>query len=258
VASEWLGLAPIVELARGAPDLGEIESPPPRVATAPTCRIGLAWDEAFHFYYDDNLSRLESLGATLVRFSPLRDVALPPVDGLYLGGGYPEVFARQLSQNGSMRDAVAAFARAGGPIYAECGGLMYLSRAIRTRDGERHPMVDLLPVETIMKDRLAALGYVEVETQLSTILGPPGLRFRGHQFRYSELGPPEGPIETPYTVRRRRGGEAAAEGFLVHNVVASYVHAHWASNPRVAEAFVTACARRPAKAANSSDHRGSS
>jgi cobyrinic acid a,c-diamide synthase len=95
-----------------------------------------------------------------------------------------------------------------------------------------------------MKDRLAALGYVEVETQVPTILGPPGLRFRGHQFRYSELGPVEGPVRAPYTARRRRGGEAAPEGFVTDNVVASYVHAHWASNPRVAESFVKACARR--------------
>jgi cobyrinic acid a,c-diamide synthase len=241
VASEWLGLTAIAEIARAAPPLADIEEPRPPAEGGETCRIGLAWDEAFHFYYDDNLSRLESLGAKLVRFSPVRDAELPAVDGLYFGGGYPEVFARELSRNEAMRASVARFAREGGPLYAECGGLMYLSRAIRTRDGELHPMVGLLPVETIMRDRLAALGYVEVETQVPSILGPPGLRFRGHQFRYSELGPSEGPVKTPYTVRRRRSGEAAAEGFIVDNVVASYVHAHWASNPRVAEAFVKSC-----------------
>jgi cobyrinic acid a,c-diamide synthase len=244
VASEWLGLSAIVELARAAPVLDGADPSPPSAAAAEKCRIGLAWDEAFHFYYDDNLSRLESLGATLVRFSPVRDAELPKVDGLYFGGGYPEVFAKELAGNRTMRESVAAFARAEGPIYAECGGLMYLSRAIRTRDGEPHPMVGLLPAETIMKDRLVALGYVEVETQLASILGPPGLRFRGHQFRYSELGEAEGPVRTPYTVRRRRGGEATAEGFVVHNVVASYVHAHWASNPRVAESFVKSCIAR--------------
>jgi cobyrinic acid a,c-diamide synthase len=145
-----------------------------------------------------------------------------------------------------MRESVAAFAEGGGPIYAECGGLMYLSRAIRTRDARRHTMVGLLPVETIMQDRLAALGYVEVETQVPSILGPPGLRFRGHQFRYSELGPAAAPVVSPYTVRRRRDGSATPEGFVVGPVVASYVHAHWASNPRVAEAFVQSCARRRA------------
>jgi cobyrinic acid a,c-diamide synthase len=241
VGSEWLGLDAITDIARSAADLGSAEDVA-RVEARDVCRIGLAWDDAFHFYYDDNLTRLESLGATLVRFSPVRDAALPSVDGLYIGGGYPEVFARDLAGNQAMRESVARFARDGGPIYAECGGLMYLSRAIRTRDDQAHPMVGLLPVETIMKDRLAALGYVEVETQVRTILGPPGLRFRGHQFRYSELGSPDGAVQTPYTVRRRRGGEASAEGFVMNQVVASYVHAHWASNPRIAEGFVQSCA----------------
>jgi cobyrinic acid a,c-diamide synthase len=242
VGSEWLGLDAITDIARTAADLGSAEDVVRGVDARDVCRIGLAWDDAFHFYYDDNLSRLESLGATLVRFSPVRDAALPPVDGLYIGGGYPEVFARELAGNQVMRDSVARFARDGGPIYAECGGLMYLSRAIRTRDDQVHPMVGLFPVETIMKDRLAALGYVEVETQVRTILGPPGLRFRGHQFRYSELGSLDGAVQTPYTVRRRRGGEASAEGFVMNQVVASYVHAHWASNPRIAEGFVQSCA----------------
>jgi cobyrinic acid a,c-diamide synthase len=241
LGSEWLNLAAIVDIAREARDVGPIEGAGPTPSPTERCRIGIAWDDAFHFYYDDNLSRLEALGATLVRFAPTRDGALPDVDGLYLGGGYPEIFARELSENAKMRESIARFARSGGPVYAECGGLMYLSRAIRTRDDRLHPMVGLVPVETIMKDRLVALGYVEVTTHRPTILGPPGLSFRGHQFRYSELGPLDAPIESPYTVRRPRGAEATAEGFVVGNLVASYIHAHWASNPRVAEAFVTAC-----------------
>jgi cobyrinic acid a,c-diamide synthase len=243
VASQWLGLDAIVDLARSAPAI-RVSDDGPRALAGEACRIGLAWDDAFHFYYDDNLSRLKSLGATLVRFSPIRDAQVPNVDGLYFGGGYPEVHAHELANNRAMRESIAAFAQAGGPIYAECGGLMYLSRAIRTRDDRRHAMVGLLPVETIMQDRLAALGYVEVETQVPTILGPPGLRFRGHQFRYSELGPADGPVQAPYTVRRRRDGKATPEGFVIGQVVASYVHAHWASNPRVAEAFVRSCAGR--------------
>jgi cobyrinic acid a,c-diamide synthase len=238
-----LGVDAIVDLARSAPALA-IESETGTRAPSESCRIGIAWDEAFHFYYEDNLARLESLGARLVRFSPVRDASLPDVDGLYFGGGYPEAFASQLSDNRSMRDAVLAFARAEKPVYAECGGLMYLSRGIRTGDGTGHAMVGLLPAETIMKDRLVALGYVEVETQAATMLGPAGSRFRGHQFRYSELGPIEGSVSQPYHVRRRRGGDASPEGFAMHQVVASYVHAHWASNPRIAESFVAACASR--------------
>jgi cobyrinic acid a,c-diamide synthase len=252
-ASEWLGTSAILERARAArePQEGTTFEAVARPSALRTdlraderCQIGLAWDEAFHFYYEDNLARLESLGAKIVRFSPIRDASLPDVDGLYLGGGYPEAHAAALAQNTAMREAVAQFARSGGPIYAECGGLMYLSRAIVTSDGASHPMVGLVPTETIMKERLVALGYVEVETQVPTVLGPAGLRFRGHQFRYSELGPFSAPVEHVYTMRKRRGGETSREGFASASraVLASYVHAHFASNPRAAAGFVASCA----------------
>ncbi|WP_437938351.1 cobyrinate a,c-diamide synthase [Sorangium sp. So ce341] len=229
-------------------------------------RIGVAFDEAFHFYYADNLRRLEAAGAELVRFSPIRDARLPDVDALYLGGGYPEVHAERLTENAALRAEIRAFAGGGGPIYAECGGLMYLTEAIRTLDGRAHPMVGLVPAEAVMCEKLQALGYVEVETQARTILGGAGLRFRGHQFRYSELRPavPEPapaaqapspaaqapspaaqaplPIEHAYSVRRRRGGQVAREGYRAQNVLASYVHAHWASNPRVPEGLVASAA----------------
>src|SRR5581483_7347667 len=121
--------------------------------------------------------------AEIVRFSPIADRSLPAVDGLYFGGGYPEAHAERLSANESMLAEVRRFAREGRPIYAECGGLMYLCEAIRTLDGRRHPMAALLPGVAGMNDRLQALGYVEVETTRATILGGAGLRFRGHQFR---------------------------------------------------------------------------
>jgi cobyrinic acid a,c-diamide synthase len=239
-AAEWLDLDALIAAARSAPALEAAPAAARAAATLPACRIGLALDEAFHFYYDDNLRRLETLGAELVRFSPVHDVRLPDVDGLYLGGGYPEVHAAALSSNTAMRDAIAAFARAGGPIYAECGGLMYLARAIRTLDGQRHAMLGVLPAEVEMRERLVALGYVEVELQAPSLLGEPGLRFRGHQFRYSELRL-TGEVDQVYTVRRRRGGDVAREGYRVGNALASYVHAHWASNPGAARALVAAC-----------------
>ncbi|WP_437953697.1 cobyrinate a,c-diamide synthase [Sorangium sp. So ce296] len=217
-------------------------------------RIGVAFDEAFHFYYADNLRRLEAAGAELVRFSPIRDARLPDVDALYLGGGYPEVHAERLTENAALRAEIRAFAGGGGPIYAECGGLMYLTEAIRTLDGRAHSMVGLVPAEAVMCEKLQALGYVEVETQARTILGGAGLRFRGHQFRYSELRPAAPatppspaaeaplPIEHAYSVRRRRGGQVAREGYRAQGVLASYVHAHWASNPLVPEGLVASAA----------------
>jgi cobyrinic acid a,c-diamide synthase len=244
--AEWVDVDAVLALARAAPPLALAGG---GVAAAPgpaRCRIGLAFDEAFHFYYDDNLRRLEALGAELVRFSPIGDARLPTVDGLYLGGGYPEVHAAALAANEEMRADIAAFAARGGPVYAECGGLMYIASAIRTLDGVRHPMVGVVPGEAVMQGRLQALGYCEVETQAGSALGPAGLRFRGHQFRYSELEGVPPSVERLYRVRRRRGGEPFAEGYRVGSAIGSYVHAHWASNPLVPEGLVAACARRSA------------
>jgi cobyrinic acid a,c-diamide synthase len=241
--AEWFELDRVLALARAA---GPLPEPSAALQALPAvagvrCRIGLASDQAFQFYYDDNLRRLEALGAELVRFSPIADPQLPEVDGLYIGGGYPELHAAALAQNAPMRAAVAAFAAAGRPIYAECGGLMYLSRAIRTHDGSEHPMVGVVPGTAVMRDRMQALGYVEVETQATSLLGPPGLRFRGHQFRYSELQL-DGEVEQIFSLRKRRGGDVTREGYAVGRTLASYVHAHWASNPLAAQGFVDACA----------------
>jgi cobyrinic acid a,c-diamide synthase len=145
-----------------------------------------------------------------------------------------------------MRADVAAFCRSGRPIYAECGGLMYLTAGIRTRDGRLHATAGVVPGEAVMSDRMQALGYVEVETQQRSVLGPPGLRFRGHQFRYSELSGVPDEVARVYSVRRRRGGDTSREGYSIGNVVASYVHAHWASNPAVARNLVESCARKGA------------
>jgi cobyrinic acid a,c-diamide synthase len=239
-AAEWMALDALLAVARDVPPIVAPEDV--RTSSPLSCRIGVAKDAAFHFYYADNLRRLEALGAELVPFSPVADAALPNVDGLYFGGGYPEVLAAELEANAPMRDAVRAFADGGGPIYAECGGLMYLARAIVAADGARHAMVGLVPAEARMCTKLQALGYVEVETQASTILGGAGTRFRGHQFRYSELSPaPE--IDHVYSLRKRRGGETTREGYRMKNVIASYVHAHWASNPNVPAELVRACVR---------------
>jgi cobyrinic acid a,c-diamide synthase len=235
--AEWNDVDAFVALARRAPPLETpVDEPAPSTRR---CRIGIARDDAFHFYYDDNLARLTALGAELVPFSPLGDGHVPDVDGVYLGGGYPEVHARALADNRAMRESLRALAAAGAPIYGECGGLMYLCDAV----GEL-PMLGLVRGTAVMRDKLQALGYVEVETQRRTILGGAGLRMRGHQFRYSTL---EGASGDAYRVRKRRGGDAFPEGYSggygAGNVLGSYVHVHWASNPLVAEGFVAACAK---------------
>jgi cobyrinic acid a,c-diamide synthase len=240
LAAEWLDLDTILAIAKGAPEIADsIHSKPSK---AKTVHIGIAHDEAFHFYYENNLGRLEALGAELVRFSPVHDSTIPDVDGLYLGGGYPEEHAEKLSANRGMLDSIRSFAARGGPIYAECGGMMYLSSGIRTLDGQLHPMANLIPVETVMSEKLQAIGYVEVETNTPTILGPAGLRFRGHQFRYSQATAAFGALTCAYRVRCRYSGNELNEGYCLKNVLGSYVHAHWASNPLAAEGFVRSCA----------------
>src|SRR5215469_16832283 len=246
-AQEWLNLDAIIELARSAPPLA-VPFFQNAVPTAARCRIAIAYDDAFHFYYEDNLRRLEELGAELIRFAPTRDRGLPEADGLYFGGGYPEVMVRVLSSISGMLQGIRRCAAEGHPIYAECGGLMYLSEGIRTLDGAHWPMLALLPGVAAMAECLQALGYVEVETRAPTILGPAGLHFRGHQFRYSTLEATGGLLQADpaYTVAPKWGA-SFQEGFARRNVLGSYVHAHWASNPAIPEGFVSSClaSRKP-------------
>ncbi|HEY2746995.1 MAG TPA: cobyrinate a,c-diamide synthase [Polyangia bacterium] len=238
--AEWNDVDAFVALARSAPplDLPAVAPPPP---SARRCRIAVARDAAFHFYYEYNLAALRALGAELVPFSPIADAALPDVDGVLLGGGYPELHAARLAANESMRASMRDAARRGVVIYAECGGLMYLADAIHTVDGVSHPMLGLVAGTAVMADRLQAIGYVEVETQRTTPLGATGLRLRGHQFRYSTL---DGARGDAYRVRTLYRAEPFAEGYGEDNVLGSYVHAHFASNPIAAENLVAACTRR--------------
>lgn len=228
----------LLGLARSAPRLPAAAADAASTSSR-RCRIAIAKDAAFHFYYDANLRLLERAGAELVAFSPVSDTELPEVDGVYLGGGYPELHAAALAANSGMRAALHARAAAGKPIYAECGGLMYLADAIVTLDGTRHAMLGLIPGVATMRAKLQALGYVEVETRDRTPIGPAGTQFRGHQFRYSSF---EGPVAPQrYALRTKRTGQLQVEGYGTGAVLGSYVHAHWASNPTIPAAFVQAC-----------------
>lgn len=222
----------------------EVEPEAPTAAKATRARIGVALDEAFQFYYPENLEFLRGAGAELVFWSPLRDPRLPEVDGLYLGGGYPEVYAKELSANEPVRAAVAAFARRGGPLYAECGGLMYLAAELEDLDGALHPMAGLLPLTIRMRSGRLILGYREVAVEAPSLLGGPGMTFRGHEFHHSRAEGELGGIERVYRVSDPVGGEVWPEGYRLANVLASYVHLHFGSNPAAAEGFVAACARR--------------
>ena len=206
----------------------------------PPVRFGIARDEAFCFYYPDNLELLEQAGATLVFFSPLHDPHLPPdLHGLYLGGGYPEVHAQTLAANTTMRQEMKDFIQDGRTVYAECGGLMYLTQGIRDVEGHDFPMVGIYPTIVRMRSRLSALGYAEVAIPPTNGLFP-ALRVRGHEFHYSELVPDLAvkQARTLYQVRQRAAGAVRPEGYVYKRCLASYIHLHFGSNPTFARQLV--------------------
>lgn len=229
----------LIALARTAPALASPAAAAQRRSAR--CRIGVARDEAFSFYYDENLRLLEAAGAELVFFSPLHDRELPDVAGVYLGGGYPELHAAALSGNRALGDALREHAAAGRPIYAECGGLMYLSEAIITIEGDRYPMLGVIRGVAEVQRSLQAIGYTEVETRAPSLLGPSGTRARGHQFRYSRLS--GGESSEIYALRSPSSGNTIVghEGYGSGMVLASYVHLCFASAPAIAESIVGAC-----------------
>jgi cobyrinic acid a,c-diamide synthase len=204
-------------------------------------RLGVARDEAFCFYYQDNLDLLAHFGAELCFFSPVRDQYLPDdLAGLYLGGGYPELYAAKLAENKRLKSEILVAAQRGMPIYAECGGFMYLTRSILV-EGRAHDMVGLYPFSTRMLSRRKALGYREVFLKEDSLLGPKGLRARGHEFHYSELIDEPVGIPDLFQVSDRGGIDTVADGFMVNNALAGYIHLHFGSNPEMAGNLVDRC-----------------
>jgi len=203
-----------------------------------TARLAVAMDEAFCFYYRDNLELLESFGLEIVPFSPLKDDGLPGgTSGIYIGGGYPEMYARGLGFNDFVKHDLAAAVAAGLPVYAECGGLMYLTRGITDLEGVFHPMVGVLPTRARMLERRKALGYREVTVTLSGSLFPRGKKARGHEFHYSEIEPMQAGVKHVYDVLSSGNKEHYREGYAKGGMLASYVHLHFASNKAFAGAF---------------------
>jgi cobyrinic acid a,c-diamide synthase len=223
-----------------------VDTVPPQPQPVTRLRIGVARDRAFSFYYEDNLDLLREQGAEIVAFSPLADGALPTrLDALYFGGGYPELHARELSNNSSMLASIRTFVRAGGPVYAECGGLLYLSEKLTTSDGSVYPLLGILPLAMEMTGKLVNFGYVTVTFTQNCLLGPAGTAIRGHSFHYSRLSSSPN-VATSYQVDFSLSGMQHQEGFTLGNVLASYIHLHFRANPTVAEHFVAQVAQAAA------------
>jgi len=207
-------------------------------------RLGVARDRAFCFVYEENLRLLEEAGAELVFFSPLADAVLPEnLGGLYLPGGYPELSARELAANASLRASVRAFCASGRPVWAECGGYMYLLAELADGEGAAWPMCGALPGRAVLRTRRAALGYRQARTLAPGPFGPAGTVLRGHEFHYSEFDAGAGePRQAAFALTASDGRETW-DGQARGAIVGGYFHAHLASNPQAARAFVEACRR---------------
>lgn len=190
-------------------------------------KIGVAMDEVFTFYYKENLESLEANNAKIIPFSPLHDEIIPDVDGIYIGGGYPEIFAKELESNNSMRKSLLKYHMGGNPIYAECGGLMYLSKSINNRD-----MCGIFNYKSNMTKKVQALSYVISKAQEDSIILKKGELFRGHEFHYSKIDINGIKPRFAFKILRGKGITGSEDGLMENNTVASYVHTHVAACPQ--------------------------
>jgi cobyrinic acid a,c-diamide synthase len=213
-------------------------APPPANARRPDVRIAVARDRAFGFYYPDDLAALQAAGAELVFIDTLRDARLPAVDGLFIGGGFPETCLDALEANTALRTALRTAIAAGLPTYAECGGLMYLSRSI-TWQGRTAQMVGAIPGDAVMHDRPVGRGYVHLQETAAMAWGPaPQGQVRGHEFHHSSLENLDPSVAFAYRVQRGHGVDGRHDGILVHRLLASYAHLRSAAGSAWAPRFV--------------------
>lgn len=232
----------LLQIAQNTPTLPSFPQQQTSLAPEPVVRLAVAKDAAFSFIYPENVELLTEAGAEIIYFSPLHDDHLPAnIDGVILSGGFPELYAAELSANEAMLTALRQAAAARLPIYAECGGLMYLTAAISDQNGQQRPMVGLLPGTSEMTQRVT-LGYRLVEAVTDGPLLPAGAQVRGHEFHYSQWQPPtnEHPVYAlldPYG----NSDEKRFAGFQQGTVWASYIHLHFLAQPSMAARFVAWC-----------------
>jgi len=232
---DWERLLPLLEL-----ETQNVLPTPPFPHPLPPVRVAIARDRAFSFYYQDNLDLLQHLGAELVPWSPLVDQALPEnVQGLYFGGGFPEVFAQQLADNRLALKAVQAALQAGMPTYAECGGLMYLCQQIVDFDGQSWAMVGVIPTIAMMGSRLT-LGYRQATALQDSPLLSAGTIVWGHEFHRSRLS--EMPTQPLFQIRGyEEQSSSILEGWQLHHVHASYIHLHFGERSDIPSRFLQHC-----------------
>ncbi|MBD2578969.1 cobyrinate a,c-diamide synthase [Oscillatoria sp. FACHB-1406] len=235
---DWEKLIPLLKVpyqlapSEQFPHLGE------GLLTREKIRIGIARDRAFNFYYPDNLDLLQHLGAELIPWSPLHDSKLPQhLQGLYLGGGFPEIFAPELSVNKSTKKDICQAIQTGMPTYAECGGLMYLSQQIVDLEGQTWSMVGSIPTTATMS-RSLTLGYRQATALLPNLIIPPGETLWGHEFHHSQLSTAP---KKPLYALQSLNDTCYPEGWYLQQLQASYLHLHWGAQPQNAQRFLQSC-----------------
>ena len=200
-------------------------------------RLAVAQDKAFSFYYQDNLDLLEAWGAELIPFSPVNDDKLPPdIDGIYIGGGFPEMYVEELAKNTSIMSVITEAASAGMPIYGECGGLMYLGRSLRDFEGHQYQLTGVLPIDSRLDNTKLTLGYRTIRALTDGPLLEQDKEVRGHEFHRSNLQR-EPNEEAAYLILE----QDRREGFQTGNILASYIHVHFAARPGLAQRFIKYC-----------------
>lgn len=231
----------LISIAQSAETLQKNFSPFHLSTFPPSIKIAVAKDEAFNFYYEESLRELEKLGAEIIFFSPLEDEILPKnIDGLILGGGFPEMFASHLEKNISMRESIKSAAENNLPIFAECGGYMYLMKSIKNFDGEVFEMCGVIPNRAEMTKKLQTVGYVEAALKRNCIIGAAGDKIHAHEFHFSVEA--ENLVEEKiFDCEKLRTGKKYFAGYAKKNILASYLHIHFAGCPNAAKNFVNAC-----------------
>ena len=248
--SKQVDLDKIISIGRNAPELCiSTESSNAALPPEPIVRIGVAQDEAFSFYYPESLDVLVRMGAEIVPFSPINDKELPVVDGLVFGGGFPEMFVDKLADNISMRQSIADVCKAGMPIYAECGGFMYLTQKIIDFNSKEYEMVGAIPASCSMQSKLQTVGYVEATALTDNVLCLAGDRIRGHEFHFSLMNNEEStePFPWAFEFKKVRTGAVYPGGYARGNLLASYLHMHFAGHEKGAGNFIEKCRKFKSK-----------
>lgn len=226
VIKQSIDLDRLVEIMKEAPKINSNLEPIWNKLNKEKVKIGVAYDEVFNFYYKENIESLEANRAKIEYFSPLKDESIPDVDGIYIGGGYPELFSKELSNNKTMLKDIKDFHLADRPIFAECGGLMYLMNSIHD-----DKMSGIYPYKSILTDRVQALKYTITEVQEDNIISKKGEVINGHEFHYSKVLVDNLQNKLAFKITRGKGSYNNQDGFMSRNTLASYVHTHVAAMP---------------------------